>query len=514
MSEFAAIIEAMRRTVPPGRARLGDTDVSALRDLTAALMSARPEAVSEYQRFLAVADRGLCLPEEQVTAKLRDATVLITGGTGCIGSALMRQIAARRPARLVSVSRGVTQAAVPQDGAEYLTVDVTDRGAIERVVADVKPDIVFHLAAQRSPGLAETEVRRTASTNVLGVRNILAAASGAGARQVVLASTGKALRPYSPEVYTASKRAAEWIGVAAAANGEVTCSAARFTHVIDNSIIHGRLLDWSRSGVPVGNAPPVATPEGTVGLPRRGMEGEQPGSGRGGTVGPPRGGMGGAEPPMSRGGVGGIAPPEVKAIRLHSADIAFYVQSALESAQLLLIAMLGAVPGEFRVHAIADLGWPVSLLDVALGTLAAAGSLTPVYISGYDPGYEEVPFPGLYDPATAGDVSPLLNAFEAAALTAKPCPMVDTFTMEMVADPAAPKLLAGLESAFDRGLCDAEIRQALDDLSWSLLDATLAAADPAVLARSARLTRLHEKAMSPVHLRVTRAINAHAGNRS
>lgn len=452
MSEFAAIIEAMRQAVPPGRARLRDTDVSALRDLTAALLAAKPEAVSEYQRFLAIADRGLCLPEEQVAARLRGATVLVTGGTGCIGSALMHQIAARRPARLVSVSRGVTRAAVPQDGAEYLTADVTDRGAIERVVAEVRPDIVFHLAAQRSPGLAETEVRRTASTNVLGVRNVLAAASGAGTGQVVLASTGKALRPYSPEVYTASKRAGEWIGVTAAANGEVTCSAARFTHVIDNSIIHGRLLDWARA-----------------------------------------------------------VPPE--AIRLHNADIAFYVQSALESAQLLLIAMLGAVPGEFRVHAIADLGWPVSLLDVALGTLAAAGSLTPVYISGYDPGYEEVPFPGLYDPATAGDVSPLLNAFEAAALTAKPCPMVDTFTMEMVADPAAPKLLAGLESAFDRGLCDAELRQALDDLSWSLLDATLAAADPAVLARSARLTRLHEKVMSPTHLRITQAINAHAGNR-
>jgi hypothetical protein len=294
VSEFAAIVESMRQAVPPGRARLGDTDVSALRDLTAALISARPQAVSEYQRFLAVADRGLCLPEEEVAAMLRGVTVLVTGGSGCIGSALMRQIAARRPARLVSVSRGVTRVAVPQDGAEYVTADVTDRGAIERVVADVKPDIVFHLAAQRSPGLAETEVRRTASTNVLGVRNILAAASGAGARQVVLASTGKALRPYSPEVYTASKRAAEWIGATAAANGEVTCSAARFTHVIDNSIIHRRLLDWARAGVPEADGSRIGAPP----------------KDDGGTGSPPRGGNGGARSsPVRRGGLGGIAPP-------------------------------------------------------------------------------------------------------------------------------------------------------------------------------------------------------------
>jgi nucleoside-diphosphate-sugar epimerase len=463
VSESPAIIEAMRQAVPPGRTRLWDTDVSALRDLTAALISARPQAPSEYRRFLAVASRGLCLPEDQIAGKLRGATVLVTGGTGCIGSALMRQIAARRPARLVSISRGVTDVVVRQEGADYLKADVTDRDAIERVVAAMKPDIVFHVAAQRSPGLAETEVRRTVSTNVLGARNVIAAASAAGARQVVLASTGKALRPYSPEVYTASKRAAEWIGATAAENGEVTCSAARFTHVIDNSIIHRRLLDWSaREGDGAASA-----------------------------------------------GVGGEP-----VIRLHSSDIAFYVQSALESAQLLLLAMLGAVPGEFRVHAIADLGWPVSLLDVALGTLAAARSRTPIYISGYDPGYEEVAFPGLYDPATAGDVSPLLNAFETAALTAKPCPMVDAFRLEMTAGPAAPKQLADLEASWDRGLCDDVIRQALDDLSWSLLDATLAAGAPTALARCARLTRRHQDAMSPAHRKILRAINDHAENRS
>lgn len=462
MNESAAIIEAMRRAVPPGRARLSDPERSALRSLTEALTAARPEAVCEYQRFLAIASRGLCLPEEQLAVRLRDATVLVTGGTGCIGSALMRQLARYRPARLLSVSRGITQAAVRQEGAGYLKADVTDRGAVERVMREVKPDIVFHVAAQRSPALAETEVRRTVSTNVLGARNVVSAASGTGVRQVILASTGKALRPYSPEVYTASKRAAEWVAATAAANGEVICSAARFTHVIDNSIIHGRLLDWAAHEVDC-----VSSIEGAAG----------------------------------------------PAIRLHSADIAFYAQSAVESAQLLLIAMLGAAPGEFRVHAIADLGWPVSLLDVALGVLAATRSRTPIYISGYDPGYEEVAFPGLYDPTTAGDVSPLLNQFETAVLTPKPCPMVDAFRLEMAADPAAPKLLAGLESAHERGLCDGDIRQALDDLSWSLLDATLAAATPAALARCAALTRRHENAMSPAHLRITRAINAHAGAR-
>ncbi len=449
MRETATIIEAMRQAVPPAKTELTRADASALRDLTAALIAARPEAVSEYRRFLAIAGRGLCLPEDQLAAKLHGATVLVTGGTGCIGSVLVAQLAKRRPNRIVSVSRGVTRTAARHAGVDYLTADVTDRAAIERLVAELRPDIVFHLAAQRSPGLAETEVHRTVSTNVLGTRNVLAAAAAAGARQVVIASTGKALRPYAPEVYTASKRAAEWVAATAATNGDVTCSAARFTHVIDNSIVHGRVLDWAAHA------------------------------------------------------------DDEQAVRLHGADIAFYVQSALESAQLLLIGLLGAVPGEFRVHAIADPGWPVSLLDLALGVLASTHSRTPVYLCGYDPGYEEAPFPGLYDPATAGDVSPLLNAFETAALTARVCPMVDTFRLELTADPVAPKLLAGIETACDRRFSDGAIRQALDDLSWSLLDATLGAAEPAALARCAQLTGRHENAISPVHQRILRVINAH-----
>ncbi|HWG01532.1 MAG TPA: SDR family NAD(P)-dependent oxidoreductase [Trebonia sp.] len=432
--------------------------MAALRELTAALMAARPEAPDEYARFLAIAGRGLCLPEAELACRLGGTTVVVTGGTGCIGSALMGQLAARGPARLVSVSRGLTEGWPRQPGAEYRHADVTDRQALDRLLAEVRPDIVFHVAAQRSPALAEVEVHRTVSTNVLGTRNVLAAAAATGVPQVVCASTGKALRPYSPEIYTASKRAAEWVSTAAAASGEMLCSAARFTHVIDNSIVHKRLLAWADG----------ATASG--------------------------------QPDGSR-----------TALRLHSAEIAFYVQSALESAQLLLLAMLGAAPGEFRIHAIADLGWPLGLLDVALGMLTARNSATPVYISGYDPGYEEVAFPGLYDPLTAGDVSPLLNSFEAMARVTAPCPMVNSFRLDMAPDAAVPKLLGDLDRVCERTSDSRAVRQALDELSWSLLDATLASADLRTLERSAALSSPHEQTMSPVHRRITRAIRLHSG---
>ena len=86
--------------------------------------------------------------------------------------------------------------------------------------------MIFHVAAQREPALAEVEVHRTVSTNVLGTRNVLESAEAAGVRQVVCASTGKALRPYSPDIYTASKRAAEWVASSVAGRGEMLVSPA------------------------------------------------------------------------------------------------------------------------------------------------------------------------------------------------------------------------------------------------------------------------------------------------
>jgi len=443
------IIASMRAVAPPGQQQLGDDVLAELRELTQALIAARTGAAEEHARFLAIAERGLCLPEAELAGRLRDASVLVTGGTGCIGSKLMAQLAARRPGRLVSVSRGVTRDWPRLPGAEYRHADVRNRPAIEALISEIRPDLVFHVAAQRDPGLAEVEVHRTVSTNVLGTRTVLTAAAEAGVPQVVCASTGKALRPYSPDMYTASKRAAEWVASGVAAGSDMLISAGRFTHVLDNSIIYKRLLSWADEAAEV--------------------------------------------------------------IRLHSPDIAFYVQSALESAQLLLNACLGAERGEFRIFAISDLGWPVSLMDLALDVLARSGSPTPVYVSGYDQGYEEIPFPGLYDPMTAGDVSPLLNAFEAGAIVGSPCPMVDAFRLDMAPEPQAVKLLSSLAEVCDRTQDPATVRGALNELSWSMLDCTLRAAPPRALMRSAVMAKQHSASLGADHRRILEAIEDHAG---
>ncbi|HWM99941.1 MAG TPA: hypothetical protein VNO54_23090, partial [Streptosporangiaceae bacterium] len=141
--------------------------------------------------------------------------------------------------------------------------------------------------------------------------------------------------------------------------------------------------------------------------------------------------------------------------------------------------------------------------------LARSGSATPVYVSGYDQGYEEIPFPGLYDPMTAGDVSPLLNAFETGAVTGSPCPMVDSFRVDMAPEPRAVKLLTALAEVCDRTQDPAPVRCALNELSWSLLDCTLRAAPRKALMRSAAMAHRHSASLGPT----TAGSSSHRGSR-
>ena len=440
MRTASQVIAQMREVAPPGPNPAG-ADLHALRKLTLELAAASPGAVAEYERFAAIQQRSIGLAAMDLQTWLAGKKVLVTGGTGCIGSALMKQVSHFPCRHLTSVSRGITTGRPQVHYADYYVADIRDRRQLADVFAEVQPDVVFHVAAQRNPGLAELEVHRTVTTNVLGTRNVLEAAAEHGVPQVVAASTGKALRPYSPDIYTASKRAAEWL-LSQAARRSALVSAARFTHVIDNSIIHGRLLDWCEAG---------------------------------------------------------------ETVRLHDPGIVFYVQSALESAQLLLAAGLGAREGSLMVHAITDLGWPVNLLDSALGLITVSGSQSPIWFPGYDQGYEEVPFPGLYDPLTAGDVSPLLNAFEAGRAVRGRCKAVDAFPLEMAQGPAGLLLMA-LEQTCARTQDPAGIRGALDALSWSLLDATLEAVPQRVLDRAVKLCEPHRAGLNGEHARMLAAI--------
>lgn len=111
--------------------------------------------------------------------------VLIVGGTGLIGRATLEHLRLQR-AEAVIVSRH-RPLGLPSD-IRWIECDIQNAAHIRKIVAEVAPDAVLHLAAllqtacERDPGLA---VR----VNVDGTLHVLEAARAAGVRRVVFGSS-------------------------------------------------------------------------------------------------------------------------------------------------------------------------------------------------------------------------------------------------------------------------------------------------------------------------------------
>jgi FlaA1/EpsC-like NDP-sugar epimerase len=180
----------------------GQVGVSRLRELDIADLLRRPQVA----------------PVVDPPEFLSDATVLITGAGGSIGSELCRQVAHAGPAQLVLLGHGENsifaiegelRTRFPGLPVRTVIADVRDRDRIGRVFQAIKPDVVFHAAAHKHVPLMEMNIAEAITNNVLGTRNLTEAAAAAGTPRLVLISTDKAVAPST--VMGASKRIAEMI---------------------------------------------------------------------------------------------------------------------------------------------------------------------------------------------------------------------------------------------------------------------------------------------------------------
>jgi len=110
--------------------------------------------------------------------------LLVTGANGFLGRHLVDALegAGATPIAL-ALERGVLSERVP-----FLAVDVCDREAVARAVAEVDPDAVVHLAALSHVGDSWRRIDDYYAVNVVGTDNVLAAARG---RRVLFSSSAE-----------------------------------------------------------------------------------------------------------------------------------------------------------------------------------------------------------------------------------------------------------------------------------------------------------------------------------
>ena len=161
----------------------------------------RPSATIDYRRL-----------ENFVKRK----SIVVTGGGGSIGAEICERVVTFGAARLMVVENSepalyavLERLAVRQPDAtiEGRIADIRDRDRMFRLLADFKPDIVFHAAALKQVPMLERDWGEGVKTNVFGSINVADAAAAAGSQAMVLISTDKAIEPVS--VLGATKRFAE-----------------------------------------------------------------------------------------------------------------------------------------------------------------------------------------------------------------------------------------------------------------------------------------------------------------
>src|SRR5260370_32606907 len=127
----------------------------------------------------------------------RDRSVLVTGGTGLLGSWLVKQLLEAGSNVVCLVRDWVPQSELVRsrriEQVNTVRGDITDRDLVERALGEYEVEVVFHLAAQTIVGIANRNPVSTFSTNIEGTWNLLEACRRSPkVLSIVVASSDKA----------------------------------------------------------------------------------------------------------------------------------------------------------------------------------------------------------------------------------------------------------------------------------------------------------------------------------
>lgn len=362
----ATIVKKLQQQIPMGSPEPQDSmTLTLLESLTKDLIqSYLNDGLLQEDPYQDSLIRRFSLNTSEIKKQIEGKVILVTGGEGCVGSYLINQLSKLGVKRIISVDNArlklVSTFPTGYDKNSlivFYVADIKNLETLQQVFEAEKPNIVFHLAAQRQPGLAEIQIRKTISTNVFGTQNVIELCERYSIQQCIFSSTGKASRYFTSDVYAGSKKIAEWQFAQAAQKSKVKYGMVRFTHIIENSIVSNKIDRGIQHGI----------------------------------------------------------------VKLHSPDLYLFAQNNVEATNLLLKALVYSKPSRLNFLVVRNLGWVVDILELALFKILKSGKKISLYFEGAAPGYTEPCFPGQIDPNRQIDANPLINVIESSSSILSSC---------------------------------------------------------------------------------------------
>jgi FlaA1/EpsC-like NDP-sugar epimerase len=155
-----------------------------------------------------------------VSRNLSGKTVMITGAAGSIGSGLVKQVLAFRPARLIMLDQAESglydlQSEINNSAelnqyshiTKSVIASIKDRYRLDQIFDRYRPEVIFHAAAYKHVPLMEDNPYEAILVNVFGTKALVDLSIKYNVQKFVMISTDKAVNPTN--VMGASKRIAE-----------------------------------------------------------------------------------------------------------------------------------------------------------------------------------------------------------------------------------------------------------------------------------------------------------------
>jgi FlaA1/EpsC-like NDP-sugar epimerase len=162
--------------------------------------------------------RPVSLDMATIRAKMQDKVLMITGAGGSIGSELVRQLADFHPRKLVLFERAENE--LHKIDLELQTKhkelqfvpfvgDILDVRTLRDVIAEHRPNSVFHAAAYKHVPMMEKNCFQAVVNNVFGTYNVALVAKQFGVEDFLMISSDKAVNPTN--IMGVTKRIAELV---------------------------------------------------------------------------------------------------------------------------------------------------------------------------------------------------------------------------------------------------------------------------------------------------------------
>lgn len=166
-------------------------------------------------------------------AIIKGKIILVTGGTGSFGNAVIKKLLPLKPRKIIVFSRDELKQEIMRNTylsplLHFVIGDIRDRSSLDSAMSGV--DYVFHSAAFKQVPMCEIYPLEAVKTNIIGGANVIESAIAHNVKRVVILTTDKAVYPIN--AMGISKAMMEKIMVSQAFSSKTILCGVRYGNVL------------------------------------------------------------------------------------------------------------------------------------------------------------------------------------------------------------------------------------------------------------------------------------------